>query len=419
VWISNQIGNTGVLTGFEELNNVTTRPFNPDPNHYKPTSVTGAPASSFELSLTDPDFKFPQVWRTNFAVDQKLPAGIVGTAEFIYNKDVNGISYINANLAPANTAFSGPDSRPRWTTSNRINASVANAVVLQNQSDGRSWNIAGSLEKTVRNGFLKAAYSYGEAKNTVDPGSIAFGSWNGNQHPGDPNNPALGFAAGSPGHRFFLAGSYKLDWLKFGATSLGFFTEGITAGNLSYTYSGDLNGDGGTSNDLIYIPRDVSEMNFQPFTQGTRTFTAAEQAAAWEAYIQQDKYLSSHRGQYAERNGLFLPMVWRTDLSVTQDLFRSLRGSRHELSFRADILNFFNLLNSKWGVGERFIAGNAPNAQPLIVPTAAQGGPADAQGRAQYRLRVVNNQLLSRSLEQTAGIADVYRVQFQLRYSFN
>ncbi|MEZ5415881.1 MAG: carboxypeptidase regulatory-like domain-containing protein [Vicinamibacterales bacterium] len=74
VWISNQIGNTGVLTGFEQFDNTTARPFNPDPNYYKPSQVTGAPASSFELALTDPDFKFPQLWRTNFAVDQKLPS---------------------------------------------------------------------------------------------------------------------------------------------------------------------------------------------------------------------------------------------------------------------------------------------------------------------------------------------------------
>jgi hypothetical protein len=419
VWISNQIGNTGVLTGFEELNNTTARPFNPDPDRYKPATVTGAPASSFELSITDPGFKFPQVWRTNFAVDQRLPWGVTGTAEFIYNKDVNGISYINANLAPANAAFAGADTRPRWTTSNRINASVANAVVLKNQSVGKVWNFSASLEKTVKSGFLKTAYSYGEAKNQVDPGSIAFGSWNGNQHSGDPNNPAIGFSNGSPGHRFFLAGAYTLNWLKFGGTTLGFFTEGITTGNLSYTYSGDLNGDGGTSNDLIYIPRDTSEMNFQPFTQGGRTFTAADQAAAWEAYIQQDSYLRAHRGEYAERGAAFRPMAWRTDISLNQDLFKSIGGKRHGLSFRADILNFFNLLNSKWGVGQRYTSGVTVNAQPLIVPTAAQGGPADAQGRAQYRLRVVNNELLSKSFEQTADLVDVYRVQFQIRYTFN
>jgi hypothetical protein len=278
-----------------------------------------------------------------------------------------------------------------------------------------SWNFAQSAQKTFPNGmFVKAAYSYGEAKNTVDPGSIAFGSWNGNPHPGDPNNPALGFSNGWPGHRFFLAGGYTLNWLKFGATTFGFFYEGISTGTASYTYSGDLNGDGGTANDLLYVPRNASEMNFQPFTQGSRTFSAAEQAAAWDAYIQQDSYLSSRRGQYAEKQGVLLPMVWRADFSITQDLFKNIGGKRHELSVRADILNVFNLLNSDWGVGQRMV-----NTQPLIVPTAAQGGPADAQGRAQYRMRVVNNELMTRTFENTAGVNDVYRVQFQLRYTFN
>jgi hypothetical protein len=53
------------------------------------------------------------------------------------------------------------------------------------------------------------------------------------------------------------------------------------------------------------------------------------------------------------------------------------------------------------------------------VPTAAQGGQADAAGRAQYRLRAVSNELMTKSLENTAGLNDVWRVQFSLRYSFN
>jgi hypothetical protein len=32
---------------------------------------------------------------------------------------------------------------------------------------------------------------------------------------------------------------------------------------------------------------------------------------------------------------------------------------------------------------------------------------------------VVNNELLSKSLESTSGISDVYRIQFSLKYSFN
>jgi hypothetical protein len=414
VWISNQIGNTGVLTGFLSQDNTSAFPFNPNPDHYKPSNVTGAPASSYELALTDPDFKFPQLWRNNIAIDRRLGAGWSGTAEFIYNRDVNGVYYINANLPAAQTAFVGADSRPRWT-SNRIHSNVSNAIVLKNQNEGRSWNLAFSAEKTSALGlWVKTAYSYGEAKNTVDPGSIAFGSWNNNQHAGDPNNPGLGYGIGTAGHRFFTALSYSKEYFSFGKTTVSVFWDSFTGGNASYTLSGDLNGDGGTSNDLIYIPRDQSEMNFQTHTTGGVTYTAAQQAAAWDAYIQQDDYLSENRGRYAQRGAVFLPIVSRVDLGIHQDIFASLGGRRHEFQFRADILNFGNLLNSDWGVGQRLV-----NAQPLIVPTSAQGGPADSSGRAQYRLRVVDGQLMSQSLQQTAGISDVWRVQFSLRYLFN
>ncbi len=412
VWISNQIGNTGVLTGFEQFDNTTVRPFDPDPDAYKATDVTGAPAASYELALTNPDFKFPQLWRTNLAVDQRLPWNLVGTVEYIYNRDVNGIYYINANLPAAQTAFTGADDRPRYT-SNRIHSNVSNAVVLKNQDVGRSWNFATTLGKNFRGGFLKGAYSYGEAKNTVDPGSIAFGSWNNNQHAGDPNNPGLGYAVGSPGHRFFLSGSYTKEYFNFGGTTLAFFWESRTNGQASYTFSGDLNGDGGTSNDLLYVARDTSEMNFQTYSAGGRTFTADAQAAAWEAYIAQDPYLSEHRGAYVQRGSIFLPVVHRLDFSAQQDFFVSIKGRRHTFQVRADIINFGNLLNKDWGVGQRLI-----NTQPLIVPTTAQGGAADAQGRAQYRLRAINNELMTRSLEPTAGLADVYRFQIMLNYRF-
>ena len=96
-------------------------------------------------------------------------------------------------------------------------------------------------------------------------------------------------------------------------------------------------------------------MNFQAYTASGRTFTAAEQASAWNTYIAQDAYLSQHRGEYAKRNAVFLPMVFRTDLSISQDIFKNLWGSRHSLQFRVDIPNFGNLLNSNWGVGQRLV----------------------------------------------------------------
>jgi hypothetical protein len=107
-------------------------------------------------------------------------------------------------------------------------------------------------------------------------------------------------------------------------------------------------------------------------------------------------------------------MVKRLDFNIAQDFFLKASGRRHEFQFRVDMLNFGNLLTDNWGVSQRLV-----NNAPLIVPTAAQGGAVDALGRAQYRLRVVNNELMKSSFEQTADLNDVWRIQFSLRYTFN
>jgi hypothetical protein len=153
-------------------------------------------------------------------------------------------------------------------------------------------------------------------------------------------------------------------------------------------------------------------MNFEQFTVGTgataRTFTVAEQQAAWEAYIQQDSYLNANRGKYAERGGISLPMVYRADFSIVQDVFSNIASTRNGVQFRVDFLNVGNLLNKDWGVGQRFVS-----TQPLIAR------PADAQGRALYRLREIGGQLISKTYEPTNLKPDVFQVQFSLRYNFN
>jgi hypothetical protein len=356
--------------------------------------------------------------------------------EFLYNKDVNGIYYINANLPAAQSAFAGVDDRPRWVGPScstpsatpcvtRINNArgnqVTNAFVIKNQSVGKSWNISTSLAKNNFHGLsLRGAYSYGDARNTIDPGSTAFSSFANNQHVFDPNNPGLGRSAYAQGHRVFLQATYTRSYWDFGATSISAFWEARPsvqnfANNASYVFSGDMNGDGYSGNDLIYIPRDTSEMNFAPFPADGPRFTAEEQAQAFETYIQQDPYLREHRGEYAERGGLFLPMFRRMDLSITQDIFRDIRGRRNSGQIRIDITNFGNLLNSDWGVAKR-----------LVLPTTAANGAqlltsagADAQGRASYRLAVVNNQLVTRSFQTASSLSDVYQFMLSFRYTFN
>ena len=189
---------------------------------------------------------------------------------------------------------------------------------------------------------------------------------------------------------------------------MSIYFENRTNGNTSYIFSGDANGDTVAGNDLIYIPRNTSEMNFATFTTAGRTYPAAEQAAAFEAYIVQDKYLSAHRGEYAQRGAVFLPALNRMDLSLTQDLFKSLGGKRHSGSIRLDVTNFGNLLNSNWGAGKRII-----NTQILTNPTV------DATGALAYRLQLLGGNYITQSHQTTAGLADVYTAMLSFRYTFN
>ena len=106
-------------------------------------------------------------------------------------------------------------------------------------------------------------------------------------------------------------------------------------------------------------------------------------------------------------------MVHRLDFSLTQDFFATIKGHRHTFQIRADMLNFGNLLNER--------LGRRPAPDQHAAADRADGGagwPVDAQGRAQYRLRVINNELMTKSLEPTAGLGDVYRFQIMLRYLF-
>jgi hypothetical protein len=423
VWISNQLGNSGVLIGEIVAQNTTAFPFDTDINRYKPANVTGEGAASFELNVTDPDFKFPQVWRTNLAVDRRLPGGVTGTLEFIYNKDVNGTAYYNANLPAAQAAFTGVDGRPRWTA-NRINNTapniITNAIILTNQGFGKSWNLSGSLSKTMHGLTLRGAYSYGDSRNAIDAGSTAFSSFANNQHSGDPNNPGIGRSGYAQGHRAFISASYSKEYLSFGSTTVSMFWEARPSNQnfanvASYVFAGDMNGDGASGNDLIYIPRDRSEMNFVPFTSGGRSYSVADQEAAFEAYIQQDSYLRDHRGEYATRGGLNMAMFNRMDLSVTQDVFKNIGGKRNTGQFRIDIANFSNLLNSDWGVAKRLVLPTTAANGAQILTNAAP----DAQGRVSYRFAVVNNELVRNTFQGSTTLNDVYQIMLSFRYSFN
>jgi hypothetical protein len=421
VWISNQIGNNGVLTGFEQIDNTNTRPFTTTPLQF--IANPNALPTSYELALTDPNFKFPQVWRSNFAADVKLPLGIVGTVEFIHSQNVNAINYININQREASATFAGPDDRPRYPGSGltgaafnnaaRLNPAVVNAVYLTNTNQGSAYTTTFQLEKRFDKGlFARAAYTFGESKDLIAAGSIAAGSWNGNPTVRGNNNADLAFSNNDQRHRFLGAVTYRKEYLGFTASQIGLIFESRNIGRYSYVYNQDMNGDGLNGNDLIFVPNNASDLRFLSLTTGGVTFTPEQQAAAYNAFIDQDPYLSTRRGLYAERNGALLPWITTLDFSFAQDFYINAGGKRNTLQLRLDCFNFTNLLNSKWGVGQSVI-----QTRPLSFAGVA------ADGTPQYRMQTVTvggqPQLISETFQYTNFLSDVYRFQLGLRYTFN
>jgi hypothetical protein len=419
-------GGTGVFTGrvpFVWVGNVISNPGG-NPNLWGPFNTsgqqiaTGAPEDSsilqqsFDLNAMDPDFKWPQVWTTDLAVDRQLPWNMLGTLELIYGKDINAIFMRNADLvAPVRTLADG---RPFYGGggANELNPDGgAGIYVIDNTSDGWSLTLSAQLRKTFPwGGRAGLSYSLTEARNSLKSTEIASVLWQNQPVQGDPNNPGLSFSEFGQRHRIVGSFTYAYQWSPRMRTQVGVFLE-IAQGNrfagsggnrYSFLYSGDVNGDGYGGNDLIYIPRDQSEITFDPDTLADGTIVSPqEQWNRLDAFIRQDDYLSSHRGQIAQRFGALNPWYHNVDVRILQDL--GLR-SGHRLQLSLDVLNFTNLINSAWGV--RKVASAAATSPLTLVRFDGAGEP------------VFNFTGPSQTYVDDPGLLSRWRIQLGLRYLF-
>jgi Carboxypeptidase regulatory-like domain len=436
VWVSNTIGNNGVLTGFIDVSGNGTLPykFTPETNVFIPATPTLP--STFDIAATDNNYRFPQVWKNNLAIDQKLPFGLIATVELMYNRNVNAINYFDANLEPATGKFSGPDNRPRFPASGvsgssnqdkavRINDNISRAVVMTTTNEGYYKAATLKLEYPNKKGlFGMVAHTFSQAKDLMSAGSIASGSWTSARSVNGNNSLELGFAdQDAPGRTVGMLG-YRLEYGgNFGgatAVTLGYVGErrgfnssiGINTARYAYSYGGDMNGDRVSNNDLLYVPNNASELVFDPLTVNGITFSPADQAAAFEAFIEQDDYLKTRRGQYAERNGALFPVLHRFDFSVTQEFFIKVGGKRNTIQLRADILNAANLLNTEWGLGNNLVTDRPLNFSAVT-----------ADGTPKYRMATTgtgtNTKLLTSSISQSKTQFDTWAAQFGIRYIFN
>ncbi len=383
-------GGTGIFTGrvpFVWVGNVISNPgANPNlgaPNAPIPTKHGSVLAQSFDLNAMDPDFEWPQSWTTDIGIDQQLPWGMLGTAEVMYSKDLQGVYVRNADLrAPVRTL---PDGRPYYGGfgNNELNPDGgAGIYVIDNTDDGYSFNFTGQLRKSFSaNAEASLGYSYNDARNSLRSSEIASVLWSSQPNSGDPNKPERGYSEFGQRHRFILSASMSRAWSERFRTQVGIFGElaegnrfaGAGGNRYSFIYAGDVNGDGQAGNDLIYIPRDAGDILIDPLTSGGQTISAADQWSRLNAFIEQDDYLSSNRGRIAERAGAVNPWYQNIDLRVLQDINFNRGGQKHGFQVTLDVLNVANLLNSDWGV--RKVASSAATSPLSLARFNSAGAP--------------------------------------------
>lgn len=321
---------------------------------------------SDDINAMVEDFKWPQVWTTNIAVDSKLPMGLLGTFEVIYGKDLNAIYMRNANLDKHVRKLN--DGRPHYGDSPNIEGGnpSGGVYVIDNTDEGYNLTITAQVRKVHDWGLnTSLAYTYLRAKNNLKSTEIASVLWSSQPVQGDPNNPELGWSEFGNRHRIIGTANYTHDWNSSHSTSIGVFFE-VAEGNryiysggnrYSFTYAGDVNGDGAAGNDLIYIPKDENDI----------VLDASSNWSDLNAFIEQDSYLSEHRGEIAERHGLTNPWFSNIDLRVLHN-FKTNMGT-FQLSI--DLLNAANLVNSNWGVRK---VANPLAITPLKVTGWTDGG---------------------------------------------
>jgi hypothetical protein len=408
VWISNAYGGTGIEQVLLTCQGTCVRPaFNPDPN----TQVRNlGAAAAQDIAMVDPDFQFPRVLRATLGYDRELFWGVRGSAELLLSQAQQDVFYYN--VAKRENGVSPLDGRKRWTN---VNPGFGNAYFLTNTDEGEEFTQTITLNKSLGRLNLNANYMHQDSKSVGDFTSSTAGSqWQFGyiSRNGDLLNPELTTSVFQIENRFNASASYNIDTFGF-AHNFGLFWVAQTGQPFSFLMGGDINGDGSSNNDLLYIPANVivcpaSANGAATATSPCRTSGGVDQAPItdqWVSFLQ--KFGADPTTNNApERNSFRAPWTRRLDFSYELGL-PQVMGTR--ISLQADILNVMNLINQDYGV-QQFVTNNT------YIPVNYIGNDP-ASGRPIYR-EAGTDRLKTESVFSTANLASRWQGRLGVRISF-
>jgi hypothetical protein len=448
-WFGYAYYNNGVNFNSVDLNSIQTTAAtagkyylsqNPD-NIY--AQLPASARSTTEVNLIDNNFKMPQVWRSNLAVDVKLPTGTRFSLEALYTKVIQDVKFQNINLADNATYFGqGPVYTPRYAAApfgSKVNSQFSNAFLLTNTQQGYRYQLTGSVGQTVANLIdANVAYTYGKSYD-ISNGIRNSPQSNWELNPAlNVNDPGLAYSNFDLRHR--VVASINLH-KTFAQRFTGYFTSVLTyQSGAPFTWVYNSNSaftNNGQQNVLLaFIPGSASDITL--VTRGAAPVTTANpngfgieasggQYTALNSFISNDPYLSTRRGQYAERNGARTPWNNQADVRFMLEaklgkLDADVTGavpSAHTIQISFDIVNFGNLLNSSWG--RQYFVPNTFNS--TLGTGLTQVAYADASGNVSgtYTASQFNRPAFTFGTPATYSIdqlASRWQGQLGVRYSF-
>ncbi len=320
----------------------------------------GAAASATrEIDIIDNNFKLPRVWRSNIAADFKFGKGYKLTLDALYTKTLYDVQFQQINIKDSVQYFStGPTQSPVYV-GGKLYGQYSNVYFLTNTTEGYRYNLTAQINKTtngIKLGTNKlninwsAAYTYGMSKDISNGIRNSFQS-NYEVNPAiTPGNPELSYSNFDLRHRIVATLGSSLAWKEMNTTSLTFFYSGQSGSSYSVVYASGGAPFGNAANaNLPYIPKDQNDIKFADYTVNGQVYTAAQQNADLNNLIQNDKYLKTRRGQYAERNSLHTPWNHELDLKLMHEFRLSKTNKPHNVQVSFDLFNVLNLLNNSWG----------------------------------------------------------------------
>ena len=314
-----------------------------DPDKYPLTITPDKGVLPDAIQAVDPKFKMPTVWKTSIAVDYQLPVGfpLTVTGEFMYNKTINAVMLQDWNMVDPDgfSRLTGIDNRHVYPeVGSTLTGTSAYVLTNTNRGYGYTANLLVNAQP-IPELNITASYTHTVQKEVSGmPGSNAESAFTYIPSIEGPNHVGLHNSQYVTPDRAFVNVTYNDK----GNNHYTLFYEAWRGGGKeSYMYSQDLNKDG-YAYDLIYIPEKAEDV----------LWATPEDAANYFAYAAQDKYLSTHKGQYAEAYSVYSPWVHRLNFRYAHDFKFNIGKSVNTLQLNVDFNNILNVFNPAWGVAK-------------------------------------------------------------------